>query len=253
MIYLHSTNGIGYNVILITHENVRDYIKDIPTYFYNLCPAHQADYVRVNVICDYGGIWLDSDTLVMDSLDSLFNILDKQDGFLIKENNDILCNGIFGSKKSTNLMIKWKQNLKQRLDSKNGKISWTEIGNTMLQGLFKTEKSLFTNFEILNGLNNLYPVNWDRCVDEFINKPYNNYISIVRDFQPLIALVNSVYRKLENKSIDEISNGNMPINFFINKSIENHKTKKFKSPIVSQIMNNLMKIRETIKKISEIK
>ena len=75
LIYLHSTNGIGYNVILITHENVRDYIKDIPTYFYNLCPAHQADYVRVNVICDYGGIWLDSDTLVMDSLDSLFNML----------------------------------------------------------------------------------------------------------------------------------------------------------------------------------
>mgnify|MGYP007072016158 FL=1 len=56
-----------------------------------------------------------------------------------------------------------------------------------------------------------------------------------------------------NIDFDEISNGNMPINFFINKSIENHKIKKFKSPIVSQIMNNLMKIRETIKKISEIK
>ena len=58
-------------------------------------PAHQADFVRVNVICDYGGIWLDSDTLVLDSLDSLFDIIDNKDGFLIKENNKILWNGIF--------------------------------------------------------------------------------------------------------------------------------------------------------------
>ena len=74
LINLHSKNGKGYNVKLITHENIKDYISDLPDYFYKLRPAHQADYVRVNVICDYGGIWLDSDTLVIDSLDSLFNI-----------------------------------------------------------------------------------------------------------------------------------------------------------------------------------
>ena len=92
LIYLHSTNGIGYNIILITHENIKNYVNDIPEYFYDLCPAHQADFVRVNVICDYGGIWLDSDTLVLDSLDSLFDFIDNNDGFLIKENNYILCN-----------------------------------------------------------------------------------------------------------------------------------------------------------------
>ena len=51
-IYLHSTNGIGYNVILITHENVKNYIENIPNYFYNMLPALQADFVRINVICD---------------------------------------------------------------------------------------------------------------------------------------------------------------------------------------------------------
>ena len=72
---------MGYNVILITHENINDYIDNIPKYFYELSPAHQADFVRVNVICDYGGIWLDSDTLVLDSLDSLFDIIENKDGF----------------------------------------------------------------------------------------------------------------------------------------------------------------------------
>lgn len=247
LIYLHSTNGIGYNVILITHKNLKEYVKEIPTYFYDLCPAHQADFVRVNVICDYGGIWLDSDTLVVNSLDSLFNILDNQDGFLIKENNEILWNGIFGSKKETNFMKEWKINLRTRLDNKNGRIEWTEVGNQLLESLFYLNPVLFQNYKIFQGLDNLYPVNYDKCVVEFIDKPYKNYINIVRDFQPLVVLVNSVYKQLENKSINEILNGHMPINYFINKSLEN---RKFKSAVISQIMNDLSIIRKKIKMIS---
>jgi signal transduction histidine kinase len=62
-----------------------------------LCPAHQADFVRVHVICDYGGIWLDSDTLVLDSLDSLFDCMEHGHGlglqlvqeFLKKQNSEL--------------------------------------------------------------------------------------------------------------------------------------------------------------------
>lgn len=70
--------------------------------------ALQADFVRINVICDYGGIWLDSDTLVLDSLDILFDIIDNSDGFLVIQPNNKLCNGIFGSNKNTDFIIKWK-------------------------------------------------------------------------------------------------------------------------------------------------
>ena len=228
LIYLHSTNGIGYNVILITHENIKDYIHDIPEYFYNLCPAHQADFVRVNVICDYGGIWLDSDTLVLDSLDSLFDIVDRKDGFLIKENNQKLTNGIFGSKKETKFMKLWKNNVRTKLDTKNGNIGWLCIGGFMMDCIFSSNKSLFENYDIFQGLDNLYPVNWNNCVTEFINKPYDNYKNIIRNNQPLVVLVHSVYKKLENKTTEEILNGNMPINYFINKSFDNMGIKKNK-------------------------
>jgi mannosyltransferase OCH1-like enzyme len=90
LIYLHSTNGKGYKVHFITHENMYEYIKNIPDYFMKLCPAHQADFVRVNVVCDYGGIWLDSDTLVLDTLDTLFDIVEKKNGFFIKENKGLV-------------------------------------------------------------------------------------------------------------------------------------------------------------------
>jgi hypothetical protein len=220
LIYLHSTNGNGYKVNLITSTNINEYIKDLPEYFYKLCPAHQADYVRVCVICDYGGIWLDSDTLVLSSLDYLFDLVNNKNGFFIKENNKILCNGIFGSKANTPLMIEWKKLMKTKLDN-NIKIVWCDIGNNMLKYIFDTNKQLYMNYEIYNGLDNMYPVNWDNCVDEYINKSYNNYKNIIREFQPLIVLVNSVYKNLENKTEKIILDSNMPLNYFINKSFEN--------------------------------
>lgn len=223
LIYLHSTNGKGYKVNLITDKNINDYIQNIPGYFNNLCPSHQADFVRVSVVCDYGGIWLDSDTLVVDTLDTLFDIIENKNGFFIKENNHALCNGIFGSQKQTPLMMEWKNQMRKALDTKQGKIDWLEIGGYMLQTMYNSNSKLYDNYEIFNGLNNLYPVNWDACVSEFIDKPYDNYKNIVRTWQPLVVLVNSVYRKLESKSEQQILKGNMPINYFINKSFENMK------------------------------
>ena len=223
LIYLHSTNGNGYKVHLITDKNINEYIKNIPAYFSKLCPAHQADFVRVHVICDYGGIWLDSDTLVLDSLDSLFDILENKNGFFIKQNNDTLCNGIFGSKKQTPLMIEWKTQLINLLNIQKQHIKWTDIGNAMLQNMHKSNSTLFDSYKIFNGLDNLYPINYNKCVSEFIDKPYENYKTIVREYQPLIVLVNSVYNNLEPMSEQEILNGNMPLNYFINKSFENNR------------------------------
>jgi hypothetical protein len=82
---------------------------------------------------------------------------------------------------------------------------------------------LYENYKIFNGLDNLYPVNWNNCVKEFIEKPYENYKKIIRSNQPLVVLVNSVYKKLEDLSEDEILKMNMPLNYFINLSNKNFK------------------------------
>jgi len=223
LIHLHSTSGRGYTVKLINRTNLKEYVSDIPVYFDSLLPAHQADYVRVNVICKYGGIWLDSDTLVLDSLDRLFDIIDTNDGFFITENKNCMWNGIFGSKPETLLMQKWRDEIKVILNVKKENISWTEIGNTFLTNTYFNIPSYYSNYIIFNGLDNMYPVNWNNCVTEYINKPYENYKNIIREYQPLVVLVNSVYKEFENKTEEEISKGNMPLNYFINKSIENTK------------------------------
>jgi len=220
LIYLHSTSGKGYKVNLITDKNINDYIKNIPDYFTELCPSHQADFVRVNVICDYGGIWLDSDTIVLDSLDSLFNYIEEKDGFFMKHNdNNTFYNGIFGSRKQTPLMIEWKNKILDILN-KSINIEWCAIGSDILDTF---DINLYNNYEVINGKENMFPVNWQDCVIEFIDKPYDNYKTIIREYQPLIALINSSYRKLEYMTEREILDGTMPLNYFINKSIENMK------------------------------
>ena len=93
----------------------------------------------------------------------------------------------------------------------------------MLQSMYNKKSSLYNDYKIFEGLDNLYPINWNKCVNEFIEKPYDNYKNIVREYQPLVVLVNSVYKKLENKTEKEILEGNMPINYFINKSFENNR------------------------------
>lgn len=104
---------------------------------------------------------------------------------------------------------------------KKNKIEWSEVGCMLLQNLYNTNVKLYDKYEIYSGLNDMYPIYWKNCVDEFINKPYDNYNNIIRDFQPLVILVNSVYKKLESNTEKEILNGNMPINYFIKKSFSN--------------------------------
>jgi hypothetical protein len=247
LVYLHSTSGKGYSIHLINDKNIVDYIKFIPDCFNTLCPAHQADFVRVNVICDYGGIWLDSDTLVLDSLDTLFDILESNDGFLIKENNAVLCNGVFGSKKNTELMLEWKKIILEIL-GKNNTISWTTLGSSILNNLYSTKNTLYSNYKIFNGLDNLYPIFWKNCVNEFIKKPYDNYKTIIREYQPLIVLVNSVYKELETMTDEHIINGTMPINYFINKSFNNVYNNNYNNLIKSsEFIDNLNYLNTTLK------
>jgi len=221
LIHLHSSNGKGYKVNLITDNNINTYVKNLPNCFNNLCPAHQADIIRVSVICDYGGIWLDSDTIVLDTLDSLFDLIETKNGFFIKQNNEILWNGIFGSRPNTPLMIRWKNEMLKIIEDKKNKIHWTEIGNTLLQNIYNKNFSLYENYHIFNGFDTMYPISWEKCVNEFIDKPYDNYKNLIREYQPLLVLVNSVYKNLEDKTEKDILQEHMPLNYFINKSFEN--------------------------------
>lgn len=60
--YESMQNATNKEVVLITKDNISDYI-DIPQYIRNnknICLAHLSDYIRVALLCKYGGLWIDS-------------------------------------------------------------------------------------------------------------------------------------------------------------------------------------------------
>jgi hypothetical protein len=58
-------------------------------------------------------------------------------------------------------------------------------GSIIIQNLFKTNNNLYSEYVIFKGLDNVYPVNYNFCVDEYIIKPYENYKNIEKEFQPI--------------------------------------------------------------------
>jgi len=220
LIILHSSHGKGYTLHVINHSNIKDYIK-LPPIFFELPIVQQSDYLRVRLVAEYGGIWLDSDTLVMSSLDPLFDILEEQDGFLLLEGNH-LWNGVFGSRKETTLINAWKEYNEMKLETviKDVSKNYFALGGGALQHLKIEHPEYYDSYKVFKGVDNMYPVMWNKCCDEFLKKPYDNYKTIEKSFQPLIVLVNSVYRAFPRSTTKEdiLNNNEMPLSYFIKKS-----------------------------------
>jgi hypothetical protein len=215
----HSNGGINYQLHVINHQNINEYLNELPEKFYSLIPAYQADYVRVAVLERFGGIWLDSDTLVMSDLNDLFSILETKQGFFIRQNNNLLCNGVFGARAGTPLLTAWRQAMLEMIAEKGNNLIWSELGNLWLEEKYQST-NWFNEYTIFQGLDTMYPANWDVCVDSYLRQPYNHYTDLIRPFQPLLVLVGMVYRKLEHHNIADILAADYPLNYFIKKSLD---------------------------------
>jgi len=190
LIKLHSDNGKNYTIIYLNDKNIKEYI-DVPDIFYKLNPVHQSDIVRVFIIEKYGGIWIDTDTIVMENLQNLFNIIKNKNGFLMQHPDKGYSNGIIGSKKQTKLLIDWKKYI---LDNVNLHMSWAKLGAEYMNSI--KDKEVFNDYTIFNTRETMYPLDYRLYVNEFFSKS-NNYKTIERKFQPLLVLVNSLYKYYE--------------------------------------------------------
>lgn len=219
LIHHHSNGGKNYKVHLINHENINQYVDKVPEYFWFLSLTHQADWLRVQVICKWGGLWLDSDTIVMSDLSEIFEILKTKEGFVVDEPRDrtsVLINGAFASRPSTRFMLEWKIRQEQLLET-GSKIKWVGLGETILQKIRYQHSRYLSDYLILNAKETVYPVTWGDSYREFVGSPYENYKTLVRDFQPFVMITSLIYKECEKLTEDEILN-KTPLSYFIKKS-----------------------------------
>ncbi len=213
LIQLHANQSSSFNLILLNESNISEYIT-IPSFFNKLDPAHQSDYARIRLLYEYGGIWLDADTLLLEDLKQLFETLGTNDCFFIRNSKGIMCNAVLGARKNSPFIKNWMIQIDAILNEKKEDIDWIEIGNSLLTKLISEGSD--EKIKIFDGGNTMYPVYWEDCISEYIVEPYEHFQQIEKEFQPLLILTNSLYKHIEK--YDDIYNSSWPLTYFIQKS-----------------------------------
>jgi hypothetical protein len=61
----------NYEIIILDEKSVYQYLPNLRKDLEELSLAHKTDYIRVALLYNYGGLWLDADTIVMNNLQEI--------------------------------------------------------------------------------------------------------------------------------------------------------------------------------------
>lgn len=130
-----------FNIILLNEKSIYKYLPDLRKDLNTLLIPQKVDYIRYNLLYKYGGIWMDSDTIVLKSLMPIIDKLSVYD-FVGFGCHDSRCefgisgysqpaNWVMGAKKNSKLMKLMVDNCNTILDS-NKNIKYHSMGRELL-------------------------------------------------------------------------------------------------------------------------
>jgi hypothetical protein len=133
----------GIEVIRVTPETLHHFLPDIPDDILRInVLAHKADMIRAMLVCKYGGMWLDSDAIVLKDLHCFFDYLLEYDfiGFnysgRLTPCIKVCC---FLARPECPIMKEWVQAQHSKLPRR--KFKWSEIGRALLGPICVTHGS----------------------------------------------------------------------------------------------------------------
>lgn len=198
---LYSTKNTGYNFHLITSQNLNKFTDNLSLNIDELSPVYKWYYIKISLLNKNGGIWMDNNILQLNAINSYFDIIDKYDGFFIK-NNEFISDSIIGSKANTKLMTKLVNCFEGKVI--RNKLKMDDINYTFLNTLYKSHEKLFSSYLIINQ-NNMFFEN----------------VKIVNDVD-FIILNNNIIVKTENNKTDYMFNDELILlKKYIDKAFQN--------------------------------
>src|SRR5215216_1462982 len=96
-----------------------------------LCTAHRADFIRAFLLAQNGGIWVDSDCVVLRNLQPVFELLDQYDFVGYKERQGYVTNNFMAAPKGSAILSRYYQRVCRILRSAN-QLSWLSLGSYAL-------------------------------------------------------------------------------------------------------------------------
>lgn len=189
----------GAEVVLVTPESIHDYLPDIPEEIFQIEElAHKADMIRALLIYHHGGMWLDSDAIVLSDLNWLFELLEEYEfvGFndkgIIKSPDLNVRINCFLSRPKSKIMESWVS--AQHSKFPRNKFSWTEVGTDLLDPVVFSNKGSvkLLSFDLI------CPI---RCneISRFTSR-WENSRKIIQDIQ-IVMLSNKALHEKDSKII----------------------------------------------------
>lgn len=188
----------GYKFHPISSNNIESYIE-LPKNFEKLRVQHKSDVARVRLINKYGGIWFDSDTLVLGNLDKYFKKIEENEGFFLRNSEGKVINANFGSRPETSFMQKWSKKIDDQL--KNGaKFPYETIGNEFLSREFASGE--LSSYDVSCCENLEAPIRKGRLLE--YTKPNEKLKKQILENNPsFLVLQNPIYRHYSLLSQEE--------------------------------------------------
>ncbi len=183
----------GLEVIQVTPETLPHYLPDISPAVLTIPElAHKADMIRSRLVERHGGMWLDSDAIVLRDLNWILDLARSSDfvgfndGGRLRKGHPLVRINCFAAPKGSTVVAEWVAAQEAMLDRQS--FGWTEIGSETLHPicLQHRERVKILPFETIS------PVAWDRV--KLFASPWRTPRRGIEDVQIVM---------LSNKSLGE--------------------------------------------------
>lgn len=181
----------GYEVVVIDNKNIKQYV-DIPEYIYNkvyekkITLTHFSDILRINLLANYGGIWVDS-TVFVDK--RFMELIEKEKNIVTIPQNNIDYNvsqgkwsaWMIGTKKVSPYLETFKKFFNIYWE-KNDKLLCYFLIDYLLEYAYRNDLSFKNDIDLIEKIDfsvyELVEKRNDTCTEkEFEKFMHNNYIN----------------------------------------------------------------------------
>ncbi|GAA1628815.1 hypothetical protein GCM10009700_15640 [Brevibacterium sanguinis] len=129
-----------WEVVLLTPENVRDYVPALRHDFFDIPEvAHKADYIRGAILDELGGMWMDIDTVALRPVSLISDLLALDGAVFYGWQSFQPSIGLVAAEPGHPLIAEWRKKMDETLDS-NLSQKWAGIGYDLLWPLAKEHK-----------------------------------------------------------------------------------------------------------------
>ena len=116
-------------------DALRDIDRDID--LSTLGPAHRADFIRAFVLARFGGLWIDSDCIVMQPLAGLLDLVREHEFVAHRERSGYVSNGFIGARPGSGIARAFYETLCRILRSRRP-LGWISLGGEPLTQLLNS-------------------------------------------------------------------------------------------------------------------